>query len=320
MSGKDESDKLDDTIQLRNPDLLSTARLSMGYLSFMIVLLVGLGASYYALSQGVADRLSAQAEDALNSAQDLSAAAASADLLREAIEWSPGHPGYLYRLGQWHRLLYQSGDRSAPHLALASQYLEASLEIRPHWPQVSSELAVVLVAQGQVGDRLYDSIDGATADGPWTPDVHRQVAAAGLAVYGQAPEHIRQAVLENILRGLQSGERGVAGDVVAAVRANITSLTPEFIWLLGDFLIDASWATGNTLSLTELSLFLWPAFQVEQRATLQPKLVEAVTMDTGSRVLRVIDRENKLILVCPYLPHEGRHRRACLDRRLLGED
>ena len=290
----------------------------MGYLSFMIVVLVGIGTSYYALSWGVADRLSAQAEDALNTAEDLSAVAASTDLLREAIEWSPGHPGYLYRLAQWHRILYRSGDRSAPHLALATQYLEASLQTRPHWPQVSSELAVVLVAHGQVGDRLYDSILSATADGPWTPDVHRQVAAAGLAVYGQAPEAIRQAVLENILRGLQSRERGVAGDVVGSIRANITSLTPEFIWLVGDFLIDTSW-TRNTLSLTELSLFLWPAFQVEQRAALQPKLVEAATMDTGSGVLRVIESENKLILVCPYLPREGSHGRACLDRRLLSD-
>lgn len=102
-----------------------------------------------------------------------------------------------------------NGSRTDREHALG--YYRQSLLLRPAWPYVWADLALLKLSQKQFDAEFALALQRALDLGPWQSIVQASIASGGLAVWDKLPARLQTDIEHAIARGLSSGSKLMPG-------------------------------------------------------------------------------------------------------------
>jgi hypothetical protein len=124
------------------------------------------------------------------------------DIVAGAQATDPTNPAANELLG----LLPGTSSR-AEYASEAAVHFRRSIELRPTSPYAWASLAATDYQLGNTGEEFRTALVRATEMGPYEPGVQRTVADFGLAVWDDVDPSIRNAIEENVARGMRTQPR-----------------------------------------------------------------------------------------------------------------
>lgn len=123
--------------------------------------------------------------------------------LEMALAFQPENPHLLLqsaKVQQWLALQDEPVHQELLHKARSD--IEASINLRPHWPLGYSDLAYVLWLQKEVSPVLFSAMNKAYEYGPFLPQVNLILSKIGLDIWPHLPANERRLVSENIAKAM----------------------------------------------------------------------------------------------------------------------
>ncbi len=237
--------------------------------------------------------------------------AAALEYSDRAVRLAPSHPVYRDQLARLLTLRYLRTKQPAD-LETAESHLIASRSVRPASATNWSYYIDLLHFSDRNGPELGTAIIAGVNSGPWEPLMLQAVSRAGVAALPTLNESAQQAVTENVLRGLVSPIPQLPVRTASQVLEHAQGWTPGFVDALANHL-SANWSTSGSAMFanTRLSLVLWPILTTQHRQLVRVQLANAILTSKDRRIFKAIVDENKLPIVCPYLPRKQPYIRHC---------
>ncbi|MGB5715841.1 MAG: hypothetical protein WBN81_01975 [Gammaproteobacteria bacterium] len=103
------------------------------------------------------------------------------------------------------------GNGSHTDHELALGYYRQSLLLRPAWPYVWADLALLKLSQKQFDAEFALALQCAIDLGPWQSIVQASIASGGLSVWDKLPARLQTDIEHAVARGLSSGSKLMPG-------------------------------------------------------------------------------------------------------------
>lgn len=98
-------------------------------------------------------------------------------------------------------------ETAKPHRLKAKDYYAKSIQLRPSWPFVWSDFALVKFRLGEIDKAFYHALYRSDELGPWEPSVQHTAIVIGLAYWGLLSIEDRKFILAVIDKSMKHAER-----------------------------------------------------------------------------------------------------------------
>ena len=123
----------------------------------------------------------------------------------QALNKDPDNPDLLLLLGnvyEWNSFQADNQSRNENNSKLALEHYRKAASLRPQWPYTWSSIALLKYKMSEFDQEFQAALSNAMNLGPWEPHVQTTIAEVGLSAWDKLEYAQRQAIIENIRRGV----------------------------------------------------------------------------------------------------------------------